>query len=171
VYVLEAVLIGPQGVCIPLMAEFCENDDAKTKQDCELKAFYRLAGRLKRLFPKLRLTIVADGLYPCGPVMGICRRNNWDFMIVLPSDSLKTVWEEAQALHRLEPENTRAVKRGNRDQRFWWANDIRYDWNDAKGPHHIKVHVAVCNETWEEDGQSRGSTWAWVSGAPITQRT
>jgi hypothetical protein len=36
------------------MSEFIENPGEKmTKQDCELKAFYRLAQRLKTRFPRL----------------------------------------------------------------------------------------------------------------------
>ena len=61
-YVVEAVLVCPQGIAIPLMAEFCENavDAAPaTKQDSELKAFYRLARRLKAAFPRLKLAILA----------------------------------------------------------------------------------------------------------------
>jgi hypothetical protein len=62
------------------------------------------------LLPKQRLLIVADGLYPCGPVFAICRKHNWDFMIVLVSDRLKTVWEDALGLHKLELENSRAYR-------------------------------------------------------------
>jgi hypothetical protein len=131
VYVLEAVLVGPQGIVIPLLAEFCENesgdDNPETKQDCELMAFYRLAARLNKLLPKQSLLIVADGLYPCGPVMSTCRKNNWDFMIVLPSNCPKTVWEEALGIHRLEPKESRDYKWGKHDQVFWWANNIRCD--------------------------------------------
>ena len=36
------------------MTEFIENKDLSAdKQDCELKAFYRLARRLKQRFPRL----------------------------------------------------------------------------------------------------------------------
>ncbi|MEW6663288.1 MAG: hypothetical protein ACOY9Y_05410, partial [Bacillota bacterium] len=58
-------------------------DYEKWKQDCELKAFHRLAKRLKHQFPKLPLTLLLDGLYANGPVMAVCRKNKWDFMIVL----------------------------------------------------------------------------------------
>lgn len=101
VYLLEAALVGPQGIVIPLLAEFCENQDLEEKQDSELKAFRRLAPRLKELMGKLPLPIVADGLYPNGPVIQICRKNNWDFMIVLPSNCLKSVWEDAFGIHKL----------------------------------------------------------------------
>jgi len=34
-------------------------------------------------------------------------------------------------------------------------------WDDAGHRHHrITIHVAVCNETWEKDGQPLRSTWA-----------
>jgi len=64
-YVLEAVLILSNGMVLPLMSEFLENTpesekidtDEEWKQDCELKAFYRLARRLKKEFPKHALTL------------------------------------------------------------------------------------------------------------------
>ena len=63
-YVLEAVLILSNGMVLPLMSEFLENtpeleaieNEAEWKQDCELKGFYRLAERLKKRFPRLRIT-------------------------------------------------------------------------------------------------------------------
>ncbi len=69
VYVVEAILTGPQVLTIPLMAEFCENEastDATTKQDGELKAFHRLAMRLKAAFPRVPFCLLLDGLYPNG---------------------------------------------------------------------------------------------------------
>ncbi|MEW5898903.1 MAG: transposase family protein [Bacillota bacterium] len=167
VYLLEAALVGPQGIVIPLLAEFCENDPDQNKQDCELKAFYRLAARLKELMGKLPLLIVADGLYPNGPVMQICRQNNWDFMIVLPANCLPSVWEDALGIHKLEPEQTRTHQWGDRIQNFWWANELSYVWRDAQNHHHrLVLNVVVCNETWEENE----ATWAWVSGTPITRK-
>jgi hypothetical protein len=50
---------------------------------------------------------VADGLYAGGPVMQICRQNNWDFMIVLLSNYLLPVREDALKIHQLESEQTR----------------------------------------------------------------
>jgi hypothetical protein len=51
--VLEAVLVFTNGMVLPLMSEFLENSEElsavenyeKWKQDCELKAFHRLAKR------------------------------------------------------------------------------------------------------------------------------
>jgi hypothetical protein len=56
VYVLEANLVFHNGVSLPLLSEFlnyAEGDPDDHKQDCELKAFYRLTARLKAYFPRL----------------------------------------------------------------------------------------------------------------------
>jgi len=159
VYVLEAALVGPKGVAIPLMSEFCENPpDAgeQTKQDCEIKAFYRLAQRLKSLFPKQHLMITADGLYPTGPVMGLCRNNHWDFMIVLPSEvKLSDLQREAKAIRDLEPGQRLNYTWGDRNQDFSWANGIKYTWKDTNGNyHHINLSVVFCQETVQNNDES-----------------
>ena len=66
VYVLEANLAFHDGMSIPLMSEvlnYAEGDTDQDKQDCELKAFYRLAGRLKKEFSHLPIMVLLDGLY------------------------------------------------------------------------------------------------------------
>lgn len=174
-YVLEAALVGPQGIAIPLMSEFCENpfdNSEQKKQDCERKAFYRLAVRLKSLFPKQPLMIVADGLYPNGPVMALCRTNKWDFMIVLPNEvCLSSVWQEAKAIFGLEPEQKLINHWGDRTQNFKWANQIKYEWKDrVEGKRrHIVLHMVICHETWQRNGETKDSTWAWVSSKAISK--
>ncbi|MCL6572619.1 MAG: DDE transposase family protein, partial [Bacillus sp. (in: Bacteria)] len=175
VYVLEAALVGPQGIAIPLMSEFCENpfdNSEQKKQDCERKAFYRLSVRLKSLFPKQPLMIVADGLYPNGPVMATCRINKWDFMIVLPNQvCLSSVWQEAKAIFSLEPEQKLINQWGDRTQNFKWANQIKYEWRDREGKrHYIVLHMVYCHETWQRDGETKESTWAWVSAKAINKK-
>jgi hypothetical protein len=94
VYVLEANLVFPNGLTIPLMSEFLsstEVDPASSKQDCETKAFHRLAAKIKEKFPRLPILILLDGLYPNGPVLERCRDYGWQFMIVLQDDSLPSV--------------------------------------------------------------------------------
>ncbi len=80
VYVLEAQLTFANGMTIPLCSEFLDysaGDQEKNKQDCELKAFYRLAERLKEYFPRLPILLLLDGLYANGPVLELCRRYHW----------------------------------------------------------------------------------------------
>ena len=65
-YVLEAKLVTSTGLSISLASEFIENDPGRDyeKQDCEQKAFVRLAAKIKKHFPRLPVCILGDGLYP-----------------------------------------------------------------------------------------------------------
>ena len=91
VYVLEAGQAFYNGLVIPMMSEFlnyAEGDISQNKQDCELKAFKRLAERLKKEFGKLKIMVLSDGLYPNGPIIELCKKNHQQFMIVLQDKSL-----------------------------------------------------------------------------------
>ncbi len=96
-YVLEAKLVTPAGHAISIASEFIENPEGEEyeKQDCEPKAFKRLATKLKRYFPRLRMCLLLDGLYPNKNVFDICEQNNWAFIISLPEKSLKSFQEKA----------------------------------------------------------------------------
>lgn len=180
-YVLESVLIFSNGMVLPLISVFLENNrdleaienDEEWKQDCELKAFYRLAKRLKQEFPKLSLTLILDGLYAKGPVMQICRKNKWEFMIVLKDQSLPSVWEEAKGLMRLDTKKECCYERmwQGRHQTFWWVNGIEYEY--GKGRRNILIiHFVKCEESWEEIDKNgctvmKSARHAWISSNPI----
>jgi hypothetical protein len=98
----EAKLVTPAGPVFSLMTEFIENlDPGADKQDCELKAFQRLAARLKRRFPRLPISLCADGLYAGGPVFDLCRRYDWRFMITL-KEAVPFLAREFEALSPLQ---------------------------------------------------------------------
>ena len=99
-YVLEAKLVTSTGLSISLASEFIENTPGRDfkKQDCELKAFSRLAAKIKKHFPRLPICILADGLYPNNTVFDICEKNNWQFIITLKDGNLKTFQTEKNLL-------------------------------------------------------------------------
>jgi len=128
--VLEAKLVTPNGFAFSIMSEFIENADPEaSKQDCELKAFYRLAPRLKERFPKLPLALLLDGLFAGGPVFEICRANAWKFIVNLKDECLPSVNEEFRTLCELNPGDRLTVSMGPNGtirQHLRWANDIDY---------------------------------------------
>jgi hypothetical protein len=93
--------------------------------------------------------VLLDGLYSSGPVMELCRKNRWQFMIVLKDGSLPSVWEEVYGLRGLQAKNRLRQNWGNRRQNFWWVNDIEYYYGPNQRKRQV-VHVVVCEESWEE---------------------
>ncbi|MCS6818171.1 MAG: hypothetical protein RML74_03060 [Acidobacteriota bacterium] len=61
--VLEAKTVRANGLVVSLGSKLLVNEEGADRQDCELKAFYRLATQIKRDFPQLRLCLVPDSLY------------------------------------------------------------------------------------------------------------
>src|SRR3990172_513443 len=179
VYVLEANLVLSNGVSIPLMSEFLnygKGDSEREKQDCEQRAFFRLAKRLKQAFPHLRIMLLLDGLFAIGPVMDRCRDYKWHFMIVLQDASLPQVWQEYQGLSTLLGTEDRLMQRwADRGQSFELLNDIDYRYGD-NGRKRLTIHLVVCQESWEEldaEGKlvQRSSRWAWISDLPLSRTT
>ena len=103
--VLEAKIILGEKLVVNIASEFIENNgeeagrqknmgEEERKQDCETKAFKRLAEKLKKAFPRLPIILLADSLYASEPVMDICRGNGWDFIIRYKEGSIPSIAEE-----------------------------------------------------------------------------
>ena len=101
--VLEAKIVCGNGFSISIATEWIKNPTDKEfdKQDSELKAFMRLAEKIKKLYPRLPVAITADGLYPNNTVFDICENNSWKYIITLKDGNLKTVWQEIGFLDRI----------------------------------------------------------------------
>jgi len=114
-YGVEAVWVGPQGIAISLLTALGANSEEPTEQTqraSELKAFRRLAKRLSEWFPKLPLILLADGLFPNGPLFALLRACRWDFTIVLKAGNLPTWQDDARRRHKLVPRNAVATPWG-----------------------------------------------------------
>jgi len=97
--ILEAVMVCSNGLVVPLMSEWIANDGLDyDKQDCELKAFKRLSVRLKKCFPRLKLCILADGMYSNVSMMNLCDEYGWKFTTVFKDGNLPSVWQEVESL-------------------------------------------------------------------------
>ena len=145
-YVLEAKLVTADGHCFSLASEWVENPCGSfDKQDCERKAFIRLAGQLKKHYPRLPMCILADGLYPNNTVFDICRTNNWKYIIVLQDKTLKSVQEEVDLVRLRKPmAETYKVQNGTRI-----SSKYRFQTYIAYQKH--KLHWLQCVETKTKD--------------------
>jgi len=106
---LEAKIVFADDLVVSFETEFIENnaEDAKRqkkmnseqiKQDCESKAFKRLASRIKKDFPRLPITLLCDSLYAGEPVFDICKSNHWDYIIRYKEGSIPFITREYETI-------------------------------------------------------------------------
>jgi hypothetical protein len=179
--VLEAKLVDPRGLAISVGTEFIENpmeipfkappdlatltEYEKVKQDCELKAFARLAPQLKAAFPQTPLCASGDSLYACGPVLTICEQNHWAYVLTFKPGRTPGLWKDFEGLLKLSPDNRlKCTLADGTRQLLRWVNDL--DYQDDAGNRH-KVNALLCEET---SGQEK-HTFAWITGFPLRQNT
>ncbi|MCP4650387.1 MAG: hypothetical protein GY853_09960 [PVC group bacterium] len=168
--VLEAKLVCGNGFSLSILTEWIENPSGDyEKQDCEIKAFKRLAARLKKMYPRLPICITGDGLYPVKPVFDICRKNDWRFILTFKDGNLPSVWKEVATLLGMTTDNEYTgypiITKGERiTGRYKWINDIHY-------PPHC-LNWIECLETKQniETGKSGTNRFVHVTDFSINKR-
>jgi len=190
VYLLESVLIMGNGVTLPLLTEFLENDPgnangadsggcevgaAAKKQDCETKAFKRLAKRLAKLIGTGTAILLLDGIYASGPVISLCNLYGWDYMITLKEGSLPSVWEDFTGLQKMDDGCRHVAEQRGRKQEYRWSNGLYYTYGNNNAPLHL--NVVTCTETWEEGHARSGgkpeiksTRYAWLSSVKVSEK-
>ncbi len=160
--VLEAKIVFGESLIVSIASEFIENNgedaekqkdisEEKRKQDCETKAFKRLAEKIKEAFPRLPIIILADSLYASEPVMDICRGNRWDFIIRYKTGSIPGITEEYERIPEKEVS-------GHAE----YVNDIDYN---GKPVNMLRF--------WEEKkvkGETVRTEFQWLTNIRITKR-
>lgn len=159
VYVVEAKLICGNGLSLSIATEWYQNsENISDKQDCERKAFVRLAKKIKAMYPRLPIIVTADSLYPNKTSFDICRQYGWSYIFVLKEGSLKTVWEEVRLLYPLEVSHIKQEREIRKEKDGWlieksmFINNIEYkghrlNWieheerYDQNIPHKRFVHI------------------------------
>lgn len=176
--VLEAKIVHHNGLALSIGTEFIENpcphtpegeaarwsDYQTLKQDCELKAFLRLAAQLKKDFPQTRLCIGGDSLFACGPVIQTCVQNHWSYVLTFKEGRTPALWEDFEGLLKLSPQNRLQLKLPDgTEQVFRWVNDL--DYTDSENRQH-GVHALLCQETVE----GRTQTYSWITDQRLCER-
>jgi hypothetical protein len=165
-YVLEAKLVSSSGHAISLATEFIENQAHRDfdKQDCEQKAFVRLAAKIKRHFPRLPICILADGLYPNDTTFSICRKNDWRFIITLKEGCLKTFNEEVGLLNATA--KGCSVYRASKTTRtlldYRFLNDIQYN------KHNYSWVSCIETVTQLSDKSKKVQQFVYITDLPLT---
>jgi hypothetical protein len=160
--VLEAKIYFGSGLVCSICSEFIENngEDAENyknmseearKQDSELKAFKRMAEKLKKAFPRLPILLLMDSLYAAKPVMNICKKNKWDYIIRFKDGSIPYIAKEYKDI----PEKERV---GNAE----YINEIDYEGH--------KVNLLNYMEETVEKGETKITAFQWITNIKITQK-
>lgn len=165
-HVLEAKIVLDDDFVVSIATEFIENPgENPTKQDCETKAFKRLAESLKTMFPRLPICLLGDSLYANAPVFEICKNNKWEFLIRYKDGSIPSLAEEYTEIKDMgEAEETtldieEIFKRKPSElkkHKVKWVNDLLY------GNHTVTVFELMVKGT-----KGKESHFQWVTSLRI----
>lgn len=159
--VLEAKLYLGNNLVCSIATEVIENTDEYNekkfsedamKQDCESKAFARLAKKLKKAFPRLPVCIVADGLYVTQNVLKICSENSWDYIIRYKEGSALSIAAEYRAL----PEHEKA------GADIEYSNQVVFQETDT--------NLLYYTERKIEKGVEKETEFAWITSIELTEK-
>jgi len=174
IYVVEANITLQNGLTIPLMTEYLYRENNQLtqpdgKQDSETTAFERMAERIKKYFPRLKMMFFMDALYATQSIMGVLHENHWEFIIRLPKRKLTDFAKQLNKRKPMRMEIPGQTGYRKRKQEFYWVNDViyGYEWQ-------LNLSLAGCLERYQEVDKKTGnivecfSERAWISSLPIT---
>jgi len=171
--VLEAKLVSPTGLALSVGNEFMDNrhldglDQAsaeKQKQDCELKAFARLAPQLKHDYPQTPICLAGDNLLACGAVFQICFDYGWKFVLTFKSGRMPEFYGEFEALLAASGQRPLVVitPDGAR-QEYRFINRMVYIDSEKR---RFVLDAVECRET--KDGVTK--IFAWLTNFNVTEK-
>ena len=131
--------------------DYVNRSDEAVKQDCESKAFVRLAAKIKRHFPRLPIIIALDGLYVTRNVLEICREYQWDYIIRYKEGCASSIAKEYRALPEKETVGTDTE----------YQNGIMFQEFD--------VNLIYYRERRVEKGEEKVTEFAWITSIEITK--
>lgn len=139
-YTLEAKLVCGN-MTFSLATEFVENKtytdkDGNTykkfdKQDCELKASYRLLEKIKKRFPKLPIIIGGDALYIGKQFLKLCDKYKFEYIIRYKEDSASTIKKDFDSFNIADKnykyQNGIIYGEPDENKQYYTVNVISYD--------------------------------------------
>lgn len=138
-YALEAKLVCGN-MTFSLATEFVENETYTDKfgntyrkfdkQDCELKASYRLLEKIKKRFPKLPIIIGGDALYLGRPFLELCDKYKFEYIIRYKETDAPTIkrnFDEIKIINDNYEYQNEIIFGDLKDNKFYTLNVISYD--------------------------------------------
>jgi hypothetical protein len=161
--VLEARLIGPCGIELPLMAEFLDvHDPVRDKRDCELRAFQRLSRRLRAEFPRLSICLLLDGMYAVESVFDRCQEYGWKFIVTIKEGRQPRAFDEAVQIMLMSPthlwQGSRMGEHGKVEQTARWAERVQISTHP--------LNVIFLGEI----APHAATLWAWVTNLTLNTK-
>ena len=165
-YALEAKLVCGN-MTFSFATEFVENEtytdnDGNTyrkfdKQDCELKASYRLLEKIKQRFPKLPIIIGGDALYLGKPFLELCDKYKFDFIIRYKETDAPTIkrnFDEIKIIDGDYQYQNEIIFGELKNKDFYTLNAISYDEKSIN----------------EETGEETITNFSFVASLEITSK-
>ena len=166
-YALEAKLVCGN-MTFSLATEFVENEtytdkDGNTyrkfdKQDCELKASYRLLQKIKKRFPKLPIIIGGDALYTGKPFLKLCDKYKFEYIIRYKEDAASTIKKDFDKFNIIDGnykyQNGIIYGEADENKKYYTVNVISYD-------------EKIINE---ETGEVTKTNFSYVTSLKITNK-
>jgi hypothetical protein len=155
-HVLEAKLVVGDMV-LSIGSEFIENESEDvSKQDCELKAFYRLAEKLKNTYKRLPICILGDSLYACEGVFNQCDEDKWKYIFRFKEGRIKSIAEEFQGIKKIEKSDACSD--------IFWVNGITYNERT------VNVLECTTDEKSEDGKEVKQKQFTFITNITITKR-
>lgn len=89
---LQASLVTPTGLCLGITSEWIENEQNYVKQDCELRAFYRMIKKIRRLYPRLPICVLLDALYAGQPTFELLTEERMQWIVVFKEGCMSHIY-------------------------------------------------------------------------------
>jgi hypothetical protein len=124
--ILQSVIVDPDmRQVLPLAPESISNRDGSKKQDCERNAAKRAVRNIRATYPKLKITVTADGLYSNQPFIDELKTAKMSFILVAKPTDHKVLFEWVNELIALDAGGSLELgdDKGRR-HRYQWVNQL-----------------------------------------------
>lgn len=191
-YKVQASLVTPSGLYLPMASVWMENEEFYDKQNCESKTTKQLLKKLRAMYPQLKMCILLDSLYANEPMFKAIEAAKMEWIVVFKEGTMPEVYEwirkmmtkhgggnqwetinhkEIQSRERRTHQQRverEIVKGGTRqekvERKYTWANAVGH-WQNER-----KYNLLSCQEMVDEKKTCQ-YTWLVSEGIKVNEQT